>query len=147
MKLNRLSAKIRPNICSFLFVAALLSLSLKAEQVTITVRLVNGKNGHPIADENLNVFLNGSGFAEYHRADKDGTIRLTVDRKDTVAFASNVQVTCHPYAPNETRPRQYKVSDILDHGVSDENLCSKRVRVEARHGEFVFYERPRTFLE
>ncbi len=111
------------------------------------IRLVNGKNGKPITDENLNVFLNGSSFAESHRADKNGVIRLTVDRNATVSFASNIEVTCHPYTPHERQQRQYRVGEILDHGISDENLCSKKIRVEARAGEFVFFERPRTFLE
>jgi hypothetical protein len=120
---------------------------LSAEDFTITVRLVNGGNGKPITDENLNVFLNGSGFAENYRADKNGTIRLTADHNATVSFASNIDVTCHPYAPGERRQRQYRVSEILDHGISDENLCSKKIRVAARAGEFVFFERPRTLLE
>jgi hypothetical protein len=120
---------------------------LSAEDVTITVRLVNGRNGKPITDENLNVFLNGSGFAENYRADKNGTIRLTVDRNATASFASNIDVTCHPYTSNERQQKQYRVSEILDHGISDENLCSKKIRVEARDGEFVFFERPRTLLE
>jgi hypothetical protein len=130
--------------CCLLF--AVLSPTLSAEDVTITIRLVNGKNGKSITDENLNVFLNGSGFAANYRADTNGTIRLTVDRNATLNFASNIDVTCHPYSPNEGK-RQYRVSEILDHGISDENLCSKKTRVEARPGEFVYYERPRTLLE
>ena len=120
---------------------------LCAEDVTITLRLVNGRNGKPITDENLNVFLNGSGFAESYRADKNGTIRLTVDHNATVSFASNIDVTCHPYTPNERQQRLYRVSEILDHGISDENSCSRKIRVEARAGEFVFFERPRSLWE
>jgi hypothetical protein len=70
-----------------------------------------------------------------------------VDRNAAVSFASNIQVTCHAYGPNERQQRQYRVSEILDHGISDENMCSKKIRVEAKPGEFVFYERSRTFLE
>jgi hypothetical protein len=120
---------------------------LSAQDVTITLRLVNGRNGKPITDENLNVFLNGSGFAENYRADNNGTIRLTVDHNATVSFASNIDVTCHPYTPNERQQKVYRVSEILDHGISDENSCSKKIRVEARAGEFVFFERPRTLWE
>lgn len=134
-------------VLAYFLLLSVWSPMLSAEDVTITIRLVDGRNGKPITDENLNVFLNGSGFAENYRADKNGTIRLTVDHNATVSFASNIEVTCHPYAPNERQQRQYRVSEILDHGISDENLCSKRIRVEARAGEFVFYERPRTFLE
>jgi len=121
--------------------------AVAAEDVTITIRLVNGRNGKPITDENLNVFLNGSGFTNNYKADKDGTIRLAVDRNATVSFAGNIEVTCHPYPPSERQMRWFRVSEILDHGISDQNLCSKKIRTEARAGEFVFYERPRTFLE
>src|SRR5258708_1946435 len=121
--------------------------ALRAEDVTITIRLVNGRNRKPITDENLNVFVNGSGFAQNYKADKNGTIRLAVGRSATLSFAGNIQVTCHPYTLSERQMRWYRVSDILDHGISDENLCNKKIRVEARSGEFVFYERPRTFLE
>jgi hypothetical protein len=121
--------------------------ALRAEDVIITVRLVNGKNGKPITNENLNVFINESGFAENYKANQNGTFRLTVDRNATVSFASNIEVTCHPYGPHERQMRRYRVSEILDHGIADENLCSKKVHAETRAGEFVFYERPRTFLE
>jgi len=43
--------------------------------------------------------------------------------------------------------RLYKVIEILEHGMSDENMCSKKIRVTAKPGEFVFFERPRTFWE
>ena len=121
--------------------------SLPAEDITITIRLVNGRNGKPITDENPNVFLNGSGFARNYKADKNGTISLAVDRNATISFAGNIEVSCHPYTPSERQMRWYRASEILDHGISDENLCSKKIRVEAKSGEFVFYERPHTFLE
>jgi hypothetical protein len=121
--------------------------SLQVEQVMITIRLVNGKNGHPITDEDLNVWIDSSRDAENFRADRNGVIRLMVDCNAVVSLASNIQVTCHPYAPNERQERQYRVSEILDYGISDENLCSKKIRSEAKRGEFVFYERPRTLLE
>jgi hypothetical protein len=134
-------------IAACFLLLCILSPVLPAEDVTITIRLVNGRNGKPITDENLNVFLNGFGFAENYKADRNGTIRLTVDRNANVSFASNIEVTCHPYAASERQQRQYRVSEIFRHGISDENMCSKKIRVEARAGEFVFYERPRTFLE
>jgi len=69
--------------------------TLRAEDVSITIRLLNGRNGKPITDENLNVFRNGSGFAKNYTAGQAGTIRVMVDRNATVSFASNIEVTCH----------------------------------------------------
>jgi len=119
---------------------------LPAENVTITIRLVNGKNGKPITNENLNVFFGDSGLAATCQPDKNGMSWFTVDSNAILDFDSNIGVTCHSYALN-VQQRHYRVSEILDHGISDENICNKKIRVEARAGEFVYYERPRTFLE
>jgi hypothetical protein len=131
-----------------ILLAATCPASLVAEDVVLTIRLINGKNGKPITDENLNVFRNGSHFAENFRADHNGVIRLSIDRDAVVAFQSNIQVTCHPYGPNDgTSLREYRVREILTTGLSDKNMCSKKITVEAKPGEFVYYERPRTFWE
>jgi hypothetical protein len=127
--------------------SALWPTPLLGEDVTVTVRLVNGKNGKPITDENLNVWVNDATGSQLFRPDRDGIIKLRVGSNDVLSFASNIQVTCHTYSRDEHSIRKYRVSEILALGISDENLCSKKVRVEAKPGEFVFYERPRTFLE
>jgi hypothetical protein len=147
-KMSRLTKAKKLIGCVLL--AATCPASLVAEDVVLTIRLINGKNGKPITDENLNVFRNGSRFAENFRADHNGVIRLTIDRDAVVDFASNIQVTCHPYSANdgsEHLPRLYRVREILETGISDKNMCSKKISVEAKPGEFVYYERPRTFWE
>jgi hypothetical protein len=126
---------------------ALSMTPLIGQDVTVTVRLVNGKSGKPITDENLNVWVNDAKDSQLFRPDRDGILTLRVGSDDVLSFASNVEVTCHPYRKDEHSLRRYQVSEILAHGVADENSCSKKIRVEARPGEFVFYERPRTLLE
>lgn len=120
---------------------------LFGQDVTVRVRLINGKNGKPITDENLNVWVNDAKDSQLFRPDHDGIINLRVARTDVLSFASNIDVTCHPYGKDEHSKRKYRVGEILDHGISDDNRCSKKVHVEATPGEFVFYERPRTLLE
>ena len=123
---------------------------LAAQDVVITIRLINGKNGKPIKDEDLNIFRNQPHFAENHRADQNGLIKLTIDHDALLSFASNIQVTCHQQTDAEMslhELQQYKVSDIAEHGISDTNTCSKKIRVKASPGEFVYYERPRTLWE
>jgi hypothetical protein len=145
-KLSRLTKAKK--LLGWILLAATCPASLFAEDVVLTIRLINGKKGIPIMDENLNVFRNGSHFAENFRADHNGVIRLAMDRDAVVAFASNIQVTCHPYGANDgTSPRLYRVREILETGISDKNMCSKRITVEAKPGEFVYYERPRTSWE
>lgn len=126
---------------------AICATTLHGQSVTVNIRLVNGKNGKPITDENLNVWVNDAKGSQLFRPSEDGIIKLQVANGDVLSFASNLQVTCHPYNKDERSLRRYSVSEILMHGISDENSCSKKIRVEARKGEFVFYERPRTFLE
>jgi hypothetical protein len=75
-------------------------------------------------DENLNVFINNGSDARLFRSDRDGIIKITVGRDDVLAFVSNIQVTCHPYGKDEHALRKYRVSDILEHGITDQNMCS-----------------------
>jgi hypothetical protein len=120
---------------------------VNGQDATVTVRLINGRSGKPVIDENLNVWINSATSSQLFRPNADGAINLQVASGDVLSFASNVQITCHPYSKDEHSLRKYAVGEILAHGISDENFCSKRIRVEAKPGEFVFYERPRTFLE
>ena len=132
-----------------LFLAAWSSYAT-AQDVAVTIRLVNGKNGKPITDENLNIFRNQTHLAENFKADQMGLIKLTIDRNALISFGSNIEVTCHKFTEAERSQhqlQQYKVSDILQHGITDTNTCSKKITVEAHPGEFVYFERPRTMWE
>ena len=123
---------------------------LNAQSTIVSIRLINGKNGKPIKDENLNVFVNKERDAENFRPDSDGIIKLPMDRNALVSLLSNIDVTCHKITEVENSQhqlQQYKVSDILEHGISDTNTCSKKVRIEPHPGEFIYYERPRTLWE
>src|ERR1022692_1748350 len=122
-----------------LILLACFASAATAEDVVITIRLVNGKNGKPIKDENLNIFRDQPHFAEKFRADSNGIIKLTIDHNALVSFASNIQINCHRTTEAETSRhelQQYKISDIAEHGISDTNTCSKKIRVEAKPGEF-----------
>ena len=113
--------------------SALWPTPLTGQDVTLIVRLVNGKNGKPITDENLNVWVNDATDSQLFRPDRDGVIKLRVASNDVLSFAANIQVTCHPYSSDEHSVRKYPVSEILAHGISDENLCSKKS--ELRRGQ------------
>ena len=76
-------------------------MPLIGQNVTVTVRLVNGKNGKPVTDENLNVWVNDAKSSQLFRPDGDGIIKLRVGSGDVLSFASNVEVTCHPYRKDE----------------------------------------------
>lgn len=136
------------SLCLALVVAG--TSTLHAEDVVVKIRLINGRNGKPITDENLNIFRNQPHFPVNQRADRSGVINLTIDRNSLVSFASNIQVNYHQPTDAEKslhELQQYKVSNMMEHGISDTNTCSKKIKVEARPGEFVYFERPRTLWE
>jgi hypothetical protein len=150
MKFRLISFRICFVIASTFILMIASPQTSEAENVVITIHLVNGKNGKPIKDENLNVFVNKGRGAENFRPDSDGIIKLTVDSNALVSFLSNIDVTCHKITEVENSQhqlQQYKVSDILEHGISDTNTCSKKVRIEPHPGDFIYYERPRTLWE
>ncbi len=145
-------------LVAFVAVGALCPNSLHAQDASITngdsvlgwpisIRLVNGKNGKPITNEKLNVFINNATDSQLFRTDERGIIKLTVTINDVLSFASNIQVSCHPYGRDEHSRRKYPVREILEHGIADQNPCSTKVHFQANPGEFVFFERPRTFWE
>jgi hypothetical protein len=126
---------------------ALCPALLFGQDVTVNIRLFNGRNGKPITDENLNVWFDNATGSRLFRPDQNGIIKLVVARDGVLSFGPNVELTCHPYGKEEHSLRKYKVSAILENGVADQNLCSTKVHVKANPGEFVFFERPRTFWE
>ena len=79
-------------LVAFVAVGALCPTSLHAQEAPITngdsvlgwpisIRLVNGKNGKPITDENLNVFINNATDSQLFRPDERGII-TKLDRDD-----------------------------------------------------------------
>jgi hypothetical protein len=127
---------------------------LLGQNVTIRVRLVNGKTGKPIDGENLKVWFNDSNQSNrLHllRSDLHGVIKLSVSSDDSLSFASSFAssgfVTCHLYSKEEHYLRRYQVTEILEHGITDYNECSRLKFLPVAHpGEFLFFERPRTIL-
>ncbi len=139
-------------LVAFVAVGALCPTSLHAQEAPITngdsvlgwpisIRLVNGKNGKPITDEKLNVFINNATDSQLFRPDERGIIKLTVTINDVLSFASNIQVSCHPYGSDEHSRRKYPVREILEprhdrnHGVvsySAHEHHSETARLDAR---------------
>jgi hypothetical protein len=117
-----------------------------AEEVEIHIRVINGKNARPIADEQLNVWRNvGQKGSEIFPTNKNGIITLRIDRSASIEVESNIYVTCHPYRVGDAR-RFYSVDKIVSEGLTDSNMCGK-TRVFAMPGELIFFERPRTLWE
>ncbi|HEX2917051.1 MAG TPA: hypothetical protein VHN81_00935 [Edaphobacter sp.] len=123
-----------------------ISFNLLAEDQTVEihVRVINGKNGKPIRDEKLNVST-GENDANLMATNETGTIVLHIDSGARLGVISNLYVTCQPYKPGESW-RFYSVDEIVSKGISQANTCS-HIRVSAKPGELILFERPRTFWE
>ena len=125
---------------------AAVGLTSAAEEVEVHIRVINGRSGRPIPDEQLNVYRSiGQRDSEIFPTDRNGGITLRVDRSASIGVGSNIYVTCHPYRPGDTS-RFYSVEGILSEGFTDSNMCGK-AKAYAVPGEFIFFERPRTIWE
>jgi hypothetical protein len=156
----------------FVFAAGSLGSVLRAQDINI--RILDGRNGHPVSG---NLCLNVS-IGTWHGADllaptnKDGIIVLHVGEgkvsaevpsgtrcvagfptraalpqgEDKITPASGGN-DCQPFHKHQAyTPPSYSMQEILQHGVVAENVCGKP-RVEAKPGELIFFVRPSGVLE
>jgi hypothetical protein len=114
--------------------------SLSAQEIRI--RVLDGRNGHAISDEHVNVWFNSfKGSALESATDKNGyvTLQLPKDVKFLV-IAADYYADCRSIRKNFA-PQSYPVAEIIKIGVLADNTCGK-FAVEPKPGELVFYVRP-----
>ncbi len=120
----------------------------RAQTAEIHIRIVNGKNGHPIKNETLHVWTSRNhDDADLWTTDANGAILLKVDGNAQIAFDTDQYAGCRTLPQNQ-QPSQflYSVAEVLGKGISTENTCGA-IRVVAKPGEFILFERPFTMLE
>jgi hypothetical protein len=128
-----------------------------AQQVTspsgvshrIIIRLLNGRNGKPIRDENPNIWLGNAAIVTATQADSMGEIGLDIRgvRPREIRFRGNHYVDCRGKAQREIPQNiKYSLDEILSTGVVSENDCGKN-RVSPTPGVLVLYLRPMTLIE
>jgi hypothetical protein len=125
------------------------TLALQAQ--VIRIKVVNGKNGKPVA--NLDIMFNTEipAWSPYSLfTDRNGEVAVKVGSfTKMVVFTPSMKYrpclkpTIKGHAPSTP---SYSVADILSKGISMENSCGKR-RVDAAPGEIVYFVRPWTFWE
>jgi hypothetical protein len=140
--------------------------SSRAVPRDLRIRVLDGRNGHPLTNICLNVSMgiwhgadllaptNGEGFIvldleggmvsaeippDSHCEGGFPTHAVLPSGEDRITPASGGN-DCHPKRQTPT-PLWYSIREILEHGVVGENVCGK-VRVEARPGELIFFVRP-----
>ena len=125
------------------------ALALQAQ--VIRVKVVDGKNGKPVANLDImfnteipawspsSLFTDGNGEV----AVKVGSFTKMVVFTPSMKYRPCLKPTIKGHAPSTPA---YSVADILSKGISMENSCSKR-RIDAVPGELLYFVRPWTFWE
>jgi len=120
----------------------------RAQTAEIHIRIINGKNGRPIKNETLRVWTTRDHIdADLWPTDATGAVLLKVDGNAQIAVDANQYASCRTLPQNQ-QPSEflYSVAEILGKGISTENICGN-IRVAAKPGELILFERPFTLLE
>jgi hypothetical protein len=134
----------------------LFSPSMKAQRMMdktsdITVQVLDGRNGKPVADQHVLVFTGLSSDAVKTHAihtgvttDKYGVGTLTIYPGETqwLQVFTDGHIPCFPN-PVEA---SFSVSDIMSKGLVTANNCSALVR-EPSPGHLIIFARPAHFME
>jgi hypothetical protein len=141
---------------------------------TLRIKLVNGRDGHPIADSCVNVWVGDRRKqAMAIPTDKDGIARLRLTENDgeidvdnrwkacgdfgvirpVVKYDDSFQVNvgyvlCQPHSPNNSwlSSQPFSTQLVLRSGVITGNVCGN-AEASPEPGELVMFVRPLTFCE
>jgi len=156
---------------SIVLVAGPCGLKLGAQ--TIRIRLLNGKNGHPLAGKCVNVWVGSERkSAMAVPTDKDGVASLELTHKaqaDTqhvwkgcgilgvihpiVQYSDRIEintsyVSCEPRTPDFSwlAIKAFPTKKVLQSGIVTPNSCGK-AKASPQPGEIILFVRPLTFWE
>lgn len=157
----------------FLFIVFTSTGTLLCAQ-TITIKLVNGRNGRPMSNSHVNVWVgtkrkealviptNKDGIAQFRLTDNDAEIDLhnhgDYHNEDVVIdpvlkFDDNLQVNvgfvvCRPNASDYSWLSTANIStkDLLQQGIVWPNTCGKAAAIPVP-GELIIFVRPLNFWE
>ena len=130
---------------AFFSVSLLLAVST-LQAATIRIRVLDGRNGKPIADEVLQIFINDQNGASQLGTGKDGAATLEVPTCASLRIQSNHYMDCRLHKKGAPRPI-YSVDEIISLGIAAGNICQRRLDFKASRGEFLFFIRPYRWWE
>ena len=128
---------------------------------TITIRFLDGRNGKPITDKNINVWLHDNDHIADTWPNNAGGSHPTPNSKGELLLdlPDNLGYTMVRVSPDyrvDCRYRKdsafgswgppYPLDDIVSNGLISQNMCGK-IKVAPTPGVLVIFVRPRTFLE
>jgi len=155
----------RPLVFLALVIAGSFGTALRAQDIRIKV--LDGRNGRPIADECVNVWVgkgdvsslliatNKDGVALLHLTDRENEISSRNDRSacggrgvidPVVKYADVIGITSEHYMPCQAHPPDspalsFSVKKVLQSGDFSANACGK-IEATPKPGELVFFVRP-----
>lgn len=121
------------------------------KSVDIAVQVLDGRNGKPIPNQRVLVFVGGSSEAAKSHAehtdlttDKDGlgTLRIYPNQRQWIQVWADGRVLCYP-DPNQS---SFDVDTIMSTGVVTPNSCSG-VMKDPAPGQLIIFARPARFME
>jgi hypothetical protein len=133
-------------LSAFLLVTAL----CPAQQNKIVIRLLNGKNGHPISDASVNVWLGNdtSAWPMVPDAKDEISVDLAGVEPRTIRVAPNMRLDCRSKnghsPPGDEIP--YSLDEILHKGIVGGNVCGKATAAPTP-GVLILFFRPMTAYE
>jgi hypothetical protein len=116
---------------------------------TIKLRLLNGKNGKPIKDDNPTIWIGDVTDRIERYTDSHGEVVFTVTdiRFQPLRVLPDWYADCRFKGDSDAGMQvKYSLEEIITTGVVSENLCGKR-RIDPVPGVLVLYVRARTFME
>ena len=149
MKMLRIGASKLTSGC---WLASMLGLAMVVVPTTvnaepITIRVVDGRNGHPITDEKLQLWFNRqSGSAMSISTDKQGIAHVDAPSDASLLLSANLYVDCRYSKQTGPERPTYPVSDIMRSGVLAADTCGK-LKLSPTPGELIFFVRPEHWWE
>jgi len=121
------------------------------KSVDIAVQVLDGRNGKPIANQRVLVFVGASSEAAKSHAehtdlttDKDGLgiLRVHPDQTQWIQVWADGRVLCYP-DPNQS---SFSIDAIMSTGIVAPNSCSG-VMKDPTPGHLIIFARPARFME
>ena len=121
-----------------------------AQQSRIVIRMLNAKNGHPIGDASVNVWLGDEVSALQKIPDAKDEIGLDLAGVEprTIRVMPNMRMDCRSSnghsPPGDKIP--YSLDEILSKGIVGGNVCGKAT-APSTPGVLILFFRPMKFYE
>lgn len=129
-------------------ILAIIAALCPAQQSKIVIRLLNAKNGHPLSDASVNVWLGNN----YSLLVPDSKDEISVDATGadprTMRVMPNMRLDCRSSnghsPPGDKIP--YSLDEIISKGIVGANVCGK-AKASPTPGVLILFFRPMTFYE